>query len=196
MTDIDIRPSKYKTIPSNTDNISQKFRKNTQHIHSMLVSLCLFQYMLTVYYSSVLRRLSCLWRQTCSTLSTSSLTQLDMTMKRWVDSKQYRQALDLFEQQPTHRTNVSINMAIKACTAINDYQRGTDIIQHLSLFSMKNPFIQTSLIRFYSKSTCFLDFRMYSSLRQERTGLRMTLSCSNDFCEEFSARWYVLVSMV
>lgn len=121
----------------------------------MLVSLFLFQYMLTVHCSSALRRLSCLWRQTCLTLSTSSLTQLDMTMKKWVDSKQYHQALDLFEQQPTHRTNVSINMAIKACTEMKDYRRGRDIIEHLSLFSMKNPFIQTSLIRFYSKSTVF-----------------------------------------
>ena len=76
-------------------------------------------------------------------------------MKRVIDTKQYEKALDLFEQQSALRTDVSINMAMRACIELQDYQRGRDMIKYLPSHSLNNSFIQTSLIRFYSKSTAF-----------------------------------------
>ena len=113
---------------------------------------CLFQYMLNIHRSSALRLSSYFRRQICLTLSTSSLTQLDSTMKRLVDSKQYHQALDLFHKQSTRHTDISVNMAIRACIGLQDHQRGYDLIRTLSSDSLKNYYTQASLIRFYSKS--------------------------------------------
>ncbi|CAF1449460.1 unnamed protein product, partial [Rotaria sordida] len=70
-------------------------------------------------------------------------------MKKLIDSKQYKEALDLFDQQTEICNNFTIDMAIKACTILNDYKRGITIQQKLSSNSLNNPYIQTSLIRFY-----------------------------------------------
>ena len=116
-----------------------------------------FQNMLTVRYFLALRSPSYWCRQTCLTLSTASFTKLDLAMMRFVDSKQYDKALDLFENRSATRTNVSNNMAIKACTELQDHRRGIDIIKQLPSHSFKNYFIQTSLIRFYSKLISLID---------------------------------------
>ncbi|CAF3648584.1 unnamed protein product [Rotaria sordida] len=71
-------------------------------------------------------------------------------MKKLIDSKQYKEALDLFDQQTEICNNFTIDMAIKACTILNDYKRGITIQQKLSSNSLNNPYIQTSLIHFYS----------------------------------------------
>jgi hypothetical protein len=73
-------------------------------------------------------------------------------MTKLIDSKQYRNALDIFDQQPELSSDIAINLTLKACTKLNDYQRGFNIQRQLSLKSLKNPFIQTSLIHFCSKS--------------------------------------------
>jgi hypothetical protein len=73
-------------------------------------------------------------------------------MKKLIDSKEYKKALDIFYKQSQFQTNASINMALKASTKLNDYKRGMNIIKQFSKDSLKNPFIQTSLIDFYSKS--------------------------------------------
>jgi hypothetical protein len=82
----------------------------------------------------------------------SSSVKLDLTMKKLIDLKQYEKALDLYDQQSQIYSDVSINMALKACTKLYDYKRGIHIQQKLSSQSLNNPFIQTSLIHFYSES--------------------------------------------
>ena len=69
--------------------------------------------------------------------------------------KQYQKALDLFDQQSKMSSDFTITMALKACTKLNDYQRGINIQRQLSSKSLENPFIQTSLIHFYSKSLIY-----------------------------------------
>jgi hypothetical protein len=73
-------------------------------------------------------------------------------MKKLIDSKEYKKALDIFYKQSQFQTDASINMALKASTKLNDYKRGMNIVKQFSKDSLKNSFIQTSLIDFYSKS--------------------------------------------
>jgi 3-methyladenine DNA glycosylase AlkD len=90
--------------------------------------------------------------KTSSVSSSSSWSKLDSTMKKLIDSKQYRKALNLFDEQSETSSDIAINLALKACTQLNDHQRGIHIGQQLSSKSLKDPFIQTSLIHLYSKS--------------------------------------------
>jgi len=48
-------------------------------------------------------------------------------------------------------------MALKVRTKLSDYKRGMNIQQKISSHSLNNPFIQTSLIHFYSKSILFFN---------------------------------------
>ena len=73
-------------------------------------------------------------------------------MKKLISTKQYKKALNLFNQQSGTLTNQTINMAIKACTKLHDYEEGLKIVQKLSSESLNDPYIQPSLIHFYSKS--------------------------------------------
>jgi hypothetical protein len=109
--------------------------------------------MLNIKTLSIFRRFSCLYQKRCLTSSTSlpTTTDLDVSMKKLIDSKQYQKAIDLFEQQSNLCTDISVNMALKACTKLHDYQRGIKIEKQLSSHSRNNHFIQTSLIHFYSK---------------------------------------------
>ncbi|CAF5123931.1 unnamed protein product, partial [Rotaria sp. Silwood1] len=70
-------------------------------------------------------------------------------MKKLIDSRQYKQALDLFDRQLQMSTNVTFTLALKACSQLNDHQWGVRIHEQLSLKSLKDPFLQTSLIHFY-----------------------------------------------
>jgi hypothetical protein len=72
-------------------------------------------------------------------------------MKKLFDSKQYKKALDVFHEQSESRTDVSINIALKSCTMLRNYEYGKIIRQQLSSHSLNNKFIQTSLIQFYSE---------------------------------------------
>jgi len=76
-------------------------------------------------------------------------------MKKLIDSKQYQKALDVFDKQSKMLTDFDINMALKSCSKLHDYQRGIKIHQQLSSNSLNNCFIQTSLIHFYSESLIF-----------------------------------------
>jgi len=89
--------------------------------------------------------------------SSSSSTKLDLTMKKLIDSQQYEKALNLFDQQSESSTDICITMALKACTKLQDYKRGMNIQRQLSSRSLNNPFIQTSLIHFYSEPIMFLN---------------------------------------
>jgi hypothetical protein len=115
--------------------------------------------MLTMNSLSMFRRFLSLYPKiykTSSVSSSPSSIKLDLTMKKLIDSKQYRKALDLFDQQCHLCSDVIINMALKACTKLHDYQRGMNIQRQLSPHSLNIPFIQTSLIHFYSESFIFL----------------------------------------
>ncbi|CAF4683867.1 unnamed protein product [Rotaria sp. Silwood1] len=68
-----------------------------------------------------------------------------------MDSKKYKQALNLFNEQSAIATNSTIVIAIKACTQLHDYKTGFDIQQKLSSKALNDPYIQTSLIHFYNK---------------------------------------------
>ncbi|CAM4820182.1 unnamed protein product [Rotaria magnacalcarata] len=82
-------------------------------------------------------------------ITSSSSNNLNSTMKSLVDSKQYEKALKLFNEQSQISTDFTINMAIKACTKLHDYQQGVNIKEKLSPKTLNNPYIQTSLIHFY-----------------------------------------------
>ena len=72
-------------------------------------------------------------------------------MRNLISARQYKEALDLFDRKLSICTDSTFNLALKASTRLSDYQRGVRIHQQLSSKSLQNPFIQTSLIHFYSK---------------------------------------------
>ncbi|CAM4803923.1 unnamed protein product [Rotaria magnacalcarata] len=82
----------------------------------------------------------------------SSSMALSSTMKKLFDSKQYKEALNLFDQNFKISTDSTIDMAIKACTISKDYKRGIRIQQRLSAQSRNNSYIQAALLCFYLKS--------------------------------------------
>ncbi|CAF1982133.1 unnamed protein product [Rotaria magnacalcarata] len=84
-------------------------------------------------------------------LFSSSMT-LNSTMKKLFDAKQYKEALNLFDQNFEISTDSTIDMAIKACTISKDYKRGIRIQQRLSFKSRNNSYIQAALLCFYRKS--------------------------------------------
>ncbi len=104
-----------------------------------LIRHCLFLYEKTSQISSI----------------SSSSTVFNSTIKKLIDSKQYQKALDVFDKQSKMSTDFDINMALKACSKLHDYQRGIKIHQQLSSNSLNNCFIQTSLMHFYSESFIF-----------------------------------------
>ncbi|CAF1470179.1 unnamed protein product, partial [Rotaria sordida] len=80
-----------------------------------------------------------------------SSTQLNTAIKDLIAAKKYKQALDLFDEKFEICNDYTISMAINACSLINDYNRGIRIQKQLQSNSLKNNYIQTSLIRFYSQ---------------------------------------------
>jgi hypothetical protein len=84
-------------------------------------------------------------------VSSSSSVQLNTTMKKFIDAKQYKEALDIYDQHSQPCTDVTFNLVLKACAKLFDRERGIEIHKQLSLKSLENSFIQTSLIHFYSK---------------------------------------------
>ena len=107
-----------------------------------------------------------------SSPSSSSAAQttprkLDLMMKQLIGSRRYKDAVDLFEKQSQISTDITTNLALKACTKLNDRERGIRIHQQLSSKSQANPFIQASLLHFYSEwrsslllNRCFIVYMM------------------------------------
>ena len=81
----------------------------------------------------------------------SSPIKLNSTIKRLIVSRKYEEALDLFDRKFSECTNVTFTLVLKACSKLSDYHRGIRIHQQLPSKSLEDPFIQTSLIHFYSK---------------------------------------------
>ena len=84
-----------------------------------------------------------------STVSSAAI-KLNSNMKRLIESQQYRQALDLFNQQFRLANDATITLALKASAHLRSYEHGFHIHQQLSTKSLTNPWIQSSLIHFYS----------------------------------------------
>ena len=75
----------------------------------------------------------------------------DLTMKQLINSNHYEKALQLFDRKSERYNDFDLSMALKACAKLRDYQRGMNIQRQISSRSLLNPFIQTSLIHFYSE---------------------------------------------
>jgi hypothetical protein len=93
--------------------------------------------------------------QTSSISSSPPSNKLDLSMKNFINLKQYQKTLDLFHQQSHPRSTTTITMALKACVKSNNYQYGMDIHRQLSPDLLNNSFIQTALIEFYSELLYF-----------------------------------------
>ncbi|CAF1229480.1 unnamed protein product [Rotaria magnacalcarata] len=104
----------------------------------------MIQHLLTLY-----QKTNTIFSISSSSSSSSSSIIVNSTMKKLMDSGQYRNALVLFDEQAQMNTDFDINMALKACTKLHDYERGIKMEQQLSSHSRSNLFIQTSLIHFY-----------------------------------------------
>ncbi|CAF1310395.1 unnamed protein product [Adineta steineri] len=104
---------------------------------------------------SKIQQLLIIYRQTnrlCfmySSSSSSSSIQLGSTMKKLIDSKEYKKVLNLYDKHCEMCTDFAIDMTIKACIQLNDYERIKNIEKNLSTKSFNSSFIQTSLIQFH-----------------------------------------------
>ncbi len=87
--------------------------------------------------------------------SSSSSKDIDLIMKKLMDDKEYKQVLDLFDKQTKPCKDTVTDMVIKACIHLNKHQRITDIQEKLSPQLLNNPYIQTTLIQFYSELFIF-----------------------------------------
>ncbi len=76
-------------------------------------------------------------------------------MKKLVDSKQYREVLDVFDEKSQVSIDQEINLALKVCTLSKQCERGAKIVKQLSQQSIYNPYIQVSLLQLYRKSVIF-----------------------------------------
>lgn len=76
-------------------------------------------------------------------------------MKKLNDNGEFRKAIALYEDQIEKRKQRSdsliANQALKACIELGDIEHAKDIHKNLPSYMANNTFIQTSLIRFYSK---------------------------------------------
>ena len=86
-----------------------------------------------------------------SSPSSVSWNDVELKMKQLIDSKQYVEVLNLYHEQCQSSSKIILNLALKACTKLGDYERGTRIHQQISAQLIQDSFIQTSLIHFYSK---------------------------------------------
>ncbi|CAM4780263.1 unnamed protein product [Rotaria magnacalcarata] len=98
----------------------------------------------------VFRRTVSLYQNLYKTSSSLSPREIYSRMKKLIDSKEYKKTLDFFDQQSHSCTDFEINLALKACISLNEYQRGMNIRKNFSQNSLNNPYIQTTLIQFYS----------------------------------------------
>lgn len=90
-------------------------------------------------------------RKLFSRMISSVTLALNSNMKQLIDSGQYQKALDLFYVKHQEANEVTFNLALKTCTKLKNFERGESICQQLSPKLLNNPFIQPSLIHFYSQ---------------------------------------------
>ncbi|UJR24035.1 hypothetical protein I4U23_027000 [Adineta vaga] len=85
------------------------------------------------------------------TITSTKQINVDIEMKKLNDRKEFVKALDLFDKhkQQTILTDRILVQAFKACTQLGYLERGQVIHKNLSNSSLKNSYIQTTLINFY-----------------------------------------------
>ena len=84
---------------------------------------------------------------------TSTFVDLGAQMKRLNDDRQFKKSLVLFDTHIEKQSSaLAANQALKACIQLTNINRGIEIHQNLSSSLINNTFIQTNLIRLYSKS--------------------------------------------
>jgi flagellin-specific chaperone FliS len=85
----------------------------------------------------------------------STVIDLGFEMNKLNDNRQFQKAITLYEdqirKQNQQNTSLAVNQALKACIELNDIKRAIDIHKNLSSSLTNNQFIQTNLIRLYSK---------------------------------------------
>ena len=86
-----------------------------------------------------------------SSIASPTRKKLYSEIKTLIDSQKYQNVLDLFDRHHRISSDPTITLALKASAAIRDYKSGLRIHQQLSEQSRDNPWIQSSLIHFYSK---------------------------------------------
>ncbi|CAF1516483.1 unnamed protein product, partial [Adineta steineri] len=87
--------------------------------------------------------------RTLSISSSSSSRDIYPIMKKLIDTKQYKKAIDIFDEKFDLCKDLEIDLVLKACLNLNEYQCAINIQQKLSQNSLNNPYIQTSLIQLY-----------------------------------------------
>lgn len=91
---------------------------------------------------------------TISFPASSSSNTPQSSMKQLIDAKRYAEALHMYQQSSQRPTDYDSTMALKACTKLRDFSAGARIHRQLSAKTLRNPFVQTSLIHFYSRQHC------------------------------------------
>ncbi|CAF0973398.1 unnamed protein product [Rotaria sordida] len=97
------------------------------------------------------QRVLSIYQKNNTKFSNSSSIKLNLTLQKLFGSKQYKEAFEIVDQNFDICTDITINMAIKACAISKDYTRGINIHRKLSSHSINNSYIQASLIQLYSK---------------------------------------------
>lgn len=94
----------------------------------------------------------------------STFIEFNNQLRQLNANKQYEKVIDLFENyaQQNIPTDIAINQTLKACIELGDFKRGSDIHQRLSSQSKQNHFIQTNLIRVFSKFIFIKKKKKYS----------------------------------
>lgn len=88
----------------------------------------------------------------CRRFASTKFVDLGNQMKRLNDDRQFQKVITLYDSHiDQHQNTLVANQALKACIELGDLNRGIQIHQNLSSFSINNSFIQISLIRLYSK---------------------------------------------
>ena len=91
-------------------------------------------------------------RFVCRRLRSTSV-DLGAEVKRLNDTQQYREAIAHFDRHaPDQKESLSalvINQTLKACIALADFPRASEIHRSLSSQLLKNIYIRNSLIRLY-----------------------------------------------
>ena len=92
--------------------------------------------------------------------------KIEIEMKRLNDSGKFSQVLTLFDEVQRREIprDQAVVQALKACARLKDFQRGLNIHKKLANHSMKNNYIQSSLIHFYSEFHLSLVFVNFWSL--------------------------------
>ena len=127
-----------------TDNCRQLKQRSARHTHTML----------NRWTSTGSRSLIVSVRHH---LTTRSAIDLGGQMKTLNDSKQFREALHLFDTcretypEAPLSSNI-ITQALKACTNTRDLERGGSIHELVSARCKEDSYILTSLIHLYSKA--------------------------------------------